>query len=91
MNKVELVKGIAEETGITQKDANEFVDAFVKVAKEGLVEDGKVQLVGFLTLEVKDTAERKGYNIHTEEAMIIPAGKTVRARVSKKVRELIQE
>jgi len=34
MNKKEIISGIAEKTGLAQKDAHAFLDGFVEVVKE---------------------------------------------------------
>ena len=47
MNKVELSAAIASETGLSKKDSEAVVKAFVDVVTEELKKGGKVQLVGF--------------------------------------------
>ncbi len=57
MNKTELVAAIAEEAKISKKDAEAAVKAFVEVVSDELQKDGKVQLIGFGTFEVAQSAD----------------------------------
>ena len=52
MNKTELIAAVAEQAGISKKDAEKALKAFTDVVAEELKNDGKVQLVGFGTFEV---------------------------------------
>jgi len=73
MNKTELVNAIAEEAGISKKDADAAVKAFVNVVSDELQNQGKVQLIGFGTFEVSKRAARTGKNPRTGEAIKIKA------------------
>lgn len=75
MNKSELVSKIAEKSGLTKKDSEKALDAFVESVMEALQNGDKVQLVGFGTFEIRDRAERKGRNPQTGEEITIPATK----------------
>ena len=44
MNKGELVKAIADEAGLTQKDAGLAFDAFVSVVSKDLKEGNKISI-----------------------------------------------
>ena len=89
MNKVELTKSVAIKTGATQKDAAVYVDAVIESIKDGMIEDGKVQIVGFGTFEVKERAEREGRNPQTGETMKIEACKSVKFKVGANLKKLV--
>ena len=91
MNKVELTKSVATRTGVTQKDAAVYVDAVIESIKDGMIEDGKVQIVGFGTFEVKERAEREGRNQATGQAMVIPATKTPKFKAGKALKDAVNE
>lgn len=74
MNKSELVKAIAKELETTEKSANKFVDAFVKVTTDAVADGEKVTLVGFGTFEPAEYKGREGYNPKTKEKIEIPGG-----------------
>lgn len=89
MNKVELTKSVATRTGATQKDAAVYVDAVIESIKDGMIKDGKVQIVGFGTFEVKERAEREGRNPQTGETMKIAACKSVKFKVGANLKKLV--
>lgn len=91
MNKVELTKSVATRTGVTQKDAAVYVDAVIESIKHGMIEDGKVQIVGFGTFEVKERAEREGRNPATNQPMLIPATKVLKFKTGAKLKEEINK
>ena len=49
MNKTELVAAVAEDAGISKKDAERAVNAFVNAVMDEVKGGGKVQLIGFLS------------------------------------------
>ena len=69
MNKTELVAAIADEAGLSKKDAEKALKAFTDVVTEELKKGEKVQLVGFGTFEVSERAAREGRNPQTGAAM----------------------
>ena len=75
MNKTELVAAVAEQAGLSRKDAEAAVKAFTDVVADALKNGDKIQLVGFGTFEVSERAAREGRN-----------PKTGRLRSSKQVR-----
>ena len=91
MNKVELTKSVATRTGVTQKDAAVYVDAVIESIKDGMIEDGKVQIVGFGTFEVKERAEREGRNPATNQTMLIPATKVLKFKAGKALKDAVNE
>ena len=91
MNKTELIAAIAAKADLTKKDAEKFLSAFEESITEALVEGKKVQLVGFLTVDVVDRAEREGRNPQTGEPMTIPASKAPRFKPGKNLKEAVNE
>ena len=53
MNKTELVAAMAEKAGVSKKDAEKVLGAFVNVVGESLKKGDKIQLVGFGTFETR--------------------------------------
>ena len=76
MNKSELVSAIAAQAGLSKKDAEKAVVAFMDEVTAALKKGDKVSLVGFGTFEVKQRAERIGRTPRTKEKITIPASKT---------------
>ena len=73
MNKAELINAAAEKAGLSKKDTEAAVNAAIDAIVESLVNEDKVQLVGFGAFEVKKRAERIGRNPKTKESIEIPA------------------
>ena len=75
MNKNELVRAIANNAGITLKDASAVLDGFVTAVTDALKAGEKIQISGFGTFEVKEKAAREGINPKTGEKIKIAASK----------------
>jgi len=91
MNKAELVAAIAEKTGLSKKDAEAAVKAFVDVVSEELVKGGKVQLVGFGTFEVAKRSARTGRNPQTGKEMKIKASKAPKFKAGKALKDAVNK
>ncbi len=91
MNKVELSAAIAEQTGLSKKDSEAAVKAFIDVVTEELKKGEKVQLVGFGTFEVAERAAREGRNPQTGETMTIAASKAPKFKAGKALKDSINE
>lgn len=89
MNKTELVAAIADEAGLSKKDAEKALKAFTDVVTEELKKSEKVQLVGFGTFEVSERAAREGRNPQTGAAMKIAASKAPKFKAGKALKDLI--
>ena len=79
MNKAELIESIQSALGAdsTKRAAEESLDAVLSSISSGVRKDGKVQIIGFGTFEVKHRAARTGRNPKTGESMQIKASKSV--------------
>lgn len=71
--KLELAKSISQKTGVTQKQAAEFINSFVETVEEKLSQGDKVQLVGFGTFMTRKREKREGRRPGTGEKIEIPA------------------
>ena len=89
MNKTELVAAVAEQAGLSKKDAEAAVKAFTDVVAEALKAVDKIQLVGFGTFEVSERAAREGRNPRTGETMVIEASKTPKFKAGKALKDLV--
>lgn len=89
MNKTELVNAIAAKSGLSKKNSEAALNAFVASVEDALVAGDKVVLVGFGTFEVKQRAERKGRNPQTKEEITIPASKAPVFKAGKGLKDKI--
>lgn len=89
MNKAELVAAMAEESGLSKKDAEKALKAFTDVIAEQLKKDDKIQLVGFGTFEVSQRAAREGRNPQSGEVMKIAASKSPKFKAGKALKDML--
>ena len=87
MNKGELIKAVAAEAGLTQKEAGVAFDAFVTVVTKEIKSGKKVTLPGFGTYEVKKRAARVGINPATKAKIKIPACKVPAFKFGKSYKD----
>lgn len=92
MNKAELVTKMAQLSGLTKKDSEAALNAFMKAVEESLVQEEKVQLVGFGTFETRDRAAREGRNPRNPKEIIqIPASKAPVFKAGKGLKEKVND
>ena len=89
MNKTELVAAMADQAGLSKKDAEAALKAFTDVVSDELKKGGKIQLVGFGTFEVSERSAREGRNPHTGETMKIAASKAPKFKPGKALKDLV--
>ena len=89
MNKTELVAAMAEQAGLSKKDAEAALKAFTDVVAEELKKGEKIQLVGFGTFEVSERAAREGRKPHTGEPMPIAASKAPKFKAGKALKDVV--
>lgn len=89
MTKSELVAKIAEETGLSKKDAEKALAGFITVVTNELKKGEKIQLVGFGTFEVTERAAREGRNPATKQTITIPASKALKFKAGKALKDTL--
>ena len=82
MTKKDFCKLYSDKTGVTQRDAAIYVDAFRDTLAEALLKDGPVRLKNFISVELVDVPEREGRNPRTGEMLTIPDHKRVKIKVN---------
>lgn len=73
MNKLELVKKIAERTNVNEQTARDYLKATLDIIVETVAEGDEVLLVGFGRFGSKHRAERMGRNPKSGEPLVIKA------------------
>ncbi len=89
MNKTELVAAIADQAGLSKKDAEKALKAFTDVVADELKKGEKIQLVGFGTFEVATRGAREGRNPQTGAPMKISASKAPKFKAGKALKDLV--
>lgn len=90
MNKAELIATIAETSGVSKKDTEQVLNAFIATVQKTLKQDGKVQIPGFGSFEVRERAAHSGRNPLTGEAIEIAAAKVPAFKAGKGLKDSIQ-
>ncbi|NLI57759.1 MAG: HU family DNA-binding protein [Clostridium sp.] len=91
MNKTDLVNSIAAKSGLSKKNSEAALNAFISSVEDALKAGEKVVLVGFGSFEVRDRAARKGRNPQTKEEITIPASKAPVFKAGKGLKEIVNK
>ena len=89
MNRSELISSIADKSGLTKKDSEKALVAFIESVEEQLQKGEKVQLIGFGTFEISERAARTGKNPQTGKEIKIPASKVPQFKAGKALKDAI--
>jgi DNA-binding protein HU-beta len=73
MNKDTLIGAMADKSGLTKKECEKALNAFIEGVSDALAKKEKVTLIGFGTFSVVTRAARTGRNPSTGEPMDIAA------------------
>ncbi len=87
--KADLVKELAEQTNMGQKDVKTLVDGLLSSISSHLKSGDKVQLTGFGTFEVRERSARTGVKPGTTEKIEIPASKFPAFKAGKSLKDEI--
>ena len=91
MKKTELVEQLSLKAGVSKKDAEKVLNAFVETMGEALANGAKISLKGFGTFEVRERGERVGHNPKTGETMTIAASKAPAFKASSSLKTLVNK
>ena|SRR6266536_1468418 len=89
MTQTQMIRELAETTGINNKVAKQFVVALGEMAVRETKKNGMFVIPGIGRLVRVDRKARTGRNPATGEAIKIPAKKVVKFRVAKAVKDAI--
>jgi DNA-binding protein HU-beta len=81
--KADVVSEIAEQAGISKKEATAAYDAFVNYIAETCQSGERCSVPGLGSFSVSERKARTGRNPRTNEAIQIPASRNVRFKAGK--------
>ena len=90
MKKPDVVKQVADVSGLTQGDSNKAIKALVKVIQDNLKAGEVVSLSGLGSFRAKARKARQGRNPKTGEVIPVPPGKKVSFKPTTTLRKIIQ-
>jgi DNA-binding protein HU-beta len=91
MKKAELIAAVAQKTGLSKKDAQAAIDATIEAIEEALKAGKKISFIGFGSFEVVTRAPRIARVPGTGKEVKIPETKSVKFKVGKKLKELLNK
>lgn len=89
MNKAQLVSALATKSGLSKKDSEKALQAFVTVITDTLAKNDKIQLVGFGTFAIKERPARVARNPRTGEAIKVKASKAANFKAGKALKDAV--
>ncbi len=90
ISSFDVVKQVADCSGLTQTNANVAIKALVKVIQDNLKKGEIVSLSGLGSFRTKNRKARQGRNPKTGTIVPVPAGKKVSFKPTTTLRKLIQ-
>ena len=87
--KGDVINAIAEQAGISKKEATAAFDAFVNYISETCQSGERCAVPGLGSFSVGQRKAREGRNPRTNEKIIIPASKNVRFKAGKDLRDAV--
>lgn len=88
MTKKELAIEMSRKSSLTQSEALEGLNAFIRVAADTLRDGAKITLSGFGTFQTVNKIERKVGHPRTGELLTIPAKKAIKFKAGKDLKQI---
>jgi DNA-binding protein HU-beta len=85
--KADAINAIAEEAGISKKEALAAYEAFVGFISDTCHHAGRCAVPGLGSFTVSQRKAREGLNPRTKEKISIPASKNIRFKAGKDMRD----
>lgn len=87
--KGDVINAIAEQAGISKKEAASAFDAFVSYVSDSCQRGERCAIPGLGSFSVTQRKAREGRNPRTNEKITIPASKNVRFKAGKDLRDAV--
>jgi DNA-binding protein HU-beta len=87
--KGDVINAIADEAGISKKEATAAFDAFVRYISDSCQRGERCAIPGLGSFAVSARKAREGRNPRTKEKITIPASKNVRFKAGKDLRDQV--
>jgi len=91
LTKAEIVDAIYEKTGKNRNEVKRLVESLLRLSKQAIKKDHTLLISGLGKFEAYDKKARKGRNPQTDTAIILPPRKVVVFRLSRKLREELND
>ncbi len=91
MKKTELIAAIAEQSGLSKKDAEKALSATLDTIVKAVADGDKIQLTGFGTFEQRQRNARTGVDPRTGNSIEIPASKVPAFKAGKAFKDVVNK
>ncbi len=91
MTKDEMIDLMANESGISKKQASEALGAFMEGVTRQLKDGNKVSFAGFGTFSISQRKARTGRNPQTGDTIQIPATKVPVFKAGKNLKDAVRK
>jgi DNA-binding protein HU-beta len=89
MNRNDLVRSVADHTGLPAMDVDSVIGSIEATLVDALARGEKVQLPGLLTVERVERSARTGRNPQTGEVLQIPARSGVKVSAGSRLKAAV--
>jgi len=90
MTKAALISQVAGQANITKAETEKVLNALIQTIITTLQAGGRVSIPGFGVFSVSERPERTGRNPQTGEPLTIAAGKAVKFKPGKALKEAVR-
>ena len=91
MKKTELIAAVAEQSGLSKKDAEKALSATLDTIVNAVAAGDKIQLTGFGTFEQRQRNARTGVDPRTGNSIEIPASKVPAFKAGKAFKDAVNK
>ena len=89
MTKAEMIDNVAQDTGMSKKDAETAVDSVLRTIEATLTRGGEVNFTGFGKFHVAERGARQGKHPRTGEPIEIAASRVPRFSAGTKLKQAV--
>lgn len=89
MNKIELIRNLKERSDLTKQEATDFVKIFFTSMADTLIDGGRVEIRGLMSLYAKQYGNYTGRNPKTGQRVLVPAKKLPFFKCGKELKERV--
>ncbi|MBT9550645.1 MAG: integration host factor subunit alpha [Hydrogenophaga sp.] len=86
LTKTQIVQMLADQIGLSHREARDVVDGFFDILTSKLAEGKNVKLASFGNFELRNKNTRPGRNLHTGEPVDVKARRSVKFFAGPKLR-----
>ncbi|MBQ1585900.1 MAG: HU family DNA-binding protein [Ruminococcus sp.] len=91
MKKTDLIAAVAEQSGLSKKDAEKAINATIDTIIKAVADGDKIQLTGFGTFEQRQRNARTGVDPRTGNSIEIPASKVPAFKAGKGFKDIVNQ